>query len=192
MHELVGRIRMALEQSDFLARAFPVVFDQRVRDEDVLMHSLGCSIWNTLGHELGYMAIVEAPAPAAAGNDIRSDSVWFCRTTGRPIVLIEFERYDGSVHGKAGLDAKLGNLMESALRWDDRPELLVLSAWSKGVVSAPNTADLAGKLRTGLTNRKGAEITGLDDCVLLFNRFIFEPVVSGSLCLRRMTFQEVA
>ncbi|MCV3262756.1 hypothetical protein OGZ01_06220 [Vibrio harveyi] len=45
-----------------------------------------------------YGTVVEAPAPPGAGNDIRSDSVWFSYATQSPEVVIEFERYDGSTH----------------------------------------------------------------------------------------------
>ena len=77
MNDEIARIRETLDGSDFLQRSFPVLFHPGVKDEDVLIHSIGCSLWITVGHELGFSAVVEAPAPAAAGCDIRSDSVWF-------------------------------------------------------------------------------------------------------------------
>ncbi|MCK5664973.1 MAG: hypothetical protein KAI17_15885, partial [Thiotrichaceae bacterium] len=114
MSSLVNDIQDKLNKSSFIDDSFPVITKQGVMDEDVLLHSIGCSLWNTLGHELGYSAIVECPTPSAAGSDIRSDSVWFDRNTQDPKVLIEFERYDGSVYGKQKLDDKLSNLMEAA------------------------------------------------------------------------------
>ena len=190
MNELVREIRQTLEHSDFLQRAFPALHDWGIRDEDILMHSVGCSVWNTLGHELGFMAVVEAPAPLAVGNDIRSDSTWFRYEKWQPLVLVEFERYDGTARSKAKLEGKLSNLMEAAIRWGRRPRLLVLSAWSKGVVSAPDMADMVRKLRTGFKNNKGVAIQGLQGSVLLFNRFIFDADAAGLLRLQRMTFWE--
>ena len=76
MSNLSSDIQNKLE-GGFIDHAFPVLKANGVKDEDVLVHSMGCSVWNTLGHELGYMAVVEGPAPVASGNDIRSDSIWF-------------------------------------------------------------------------------------------------------------------
>ena len=138
------------------------------------------------------MAAVEGPAPVAIGNDIRSDSVWFEKTTQQPEVFVEFERYDGSFVGKTKLDEKLGNLMEAAVRWEGKPKLLVLSAWSKGVVSAPDVEAMKQKLRLGLNNSKGVQIQGVKGCALLFSRFIFDLEVDGLLRLKRMMFWELA
>lgn len=191
MNDEIPRIRETLEDSDFLQRSFPVLFHPGVKDEDVLIHSIGCSLWNTLGHELGFSAVVEAPAPAAAGCDIRSDSVWFSRRAWSPEVLIEFERFEGGVRGTAKLDAKFANLLEAAARWGRGPRLLILSAWSKGIVNAPSVDGFRHALLRGINNSLGVQVPGRPECALLFARFIFRTQSSGLLSLHSSSFAEV-
>ncbi|WPL16539.1 hypothetical protein Thiowin_01499 [Thiorhodovibrio winogradskyi] len=190
MNELAQQIRQTLEATDFIDRAFPALRQWGLRDEDVFVHSLGCSLWNSLGHEAGYMAVVEAPAPFAVGNDIRSDSVWFRRETGDPAVLIEFERYDGSHRAKDKLEGKLANLRTAHARWDGKPDLLVLSAWSVGVVSAPDISTMLA--RTSATVKSVADTRGAYTAcqLLLFYRFIFHKDRSGLLKLERLASWE--
>ncbi len=191
MNDDIARIRQALEGSEFIQRCFPVLFSPGVKDEDVLVHSIGCSLLNTLGHELGYSAVVEAPAPTAAGCDIRSDSVWFSRARWSPEVLIEFERFEAGPRGTAKLDAKVANLLEAATRWGDGPRLLVLAAWSRGIVNAPSVEGFRSALLRGIRNRLGVQIPGRPGCPLLFTRFIFRAEPSGLLTLHSRRFAEV-
>lgn len=188
MSRLRDRIQEMLE-GDFIEDAFPVLVRQGVKDADVFMHSLGCSVWNTLGHELGYMAVAEGPAPVASGDNIRSDSVWFDKGSITPSVLIEFERYDGSERGKAKLITKLTNLMEASQRWDHQPVLLVLSTWSSGLVSAPDFAALEEMFRRGVSNSKGSRIPKPTGCSLLLHRMVFGPDFDGILRLKHMKFR---
>lgn len=188
MGDLVDAIREKLD-GDFLAEAFPVLNKHGLRDEDVFVHSIGCSIWNTLGHELGYTAIVEGPAPVASGNDIRSDSVWFDKSSNTPIVLIEFERYDGTDRGRAKLVEKLTNLMEAAMRWGNQPKLLVLSAWSPGLVSAPDFTYLENLFVSGRRNSKGTYIPKPAGCNLLLHRMVFEQEVDRKLRIKHMSYR---
>ncbi len=51
----------------WVSEAFPLMTSGELLDQDVLVHSLGCSIWNTYGHEQSYMAVVECPAPGTSG-----------------------------------------------------------------------------------------------------------------------------
>ena len=190
MADTVSRIKIELGQNTFINKTFPILTDWGVKDEDVLVHSLGCSVWNTLGHQLGFMAVVEAPAPSGAGNDIRSDSVWFSYATQNPEVVVEFERYDGSKPDKAKLTSKLMNLLEAYHRWDRKPLLLVLSFWSKEVVSAPDVRELNQLAKYGATNSKGVFIPGIEDTQLMINRFFFEDTVSQKLYLQSVSFLE--
>lgn len=187
MSDLHSQIQARLE-GDFISSAFPILDQHGLKDSDVLMHSIGCSVWNTLGHELGFMAVVEGPAPAASGNNIRSDSIWFEKATLSPRVLIEFERYDGSERGKAKLEEKLTNLMEASLRWGHQPDLLILSAWSSGVVSAPDFSVLERKYREGILNSKGTRIPRPATGALLLHRMFLQPGVDGLLRLKHMKF----
>lgn len=189
MSELVQQIRQALETMDFIDRAFPAFRKWGLRDEDVFVHSLGCSLWNSLGHDAGFMAVVEAPAPFAVGSDIRSDSVWFRRETGDPAVLIEFERYDGSQRSKEKLESKLANLKAANARWDGKPELLVLSAWNVGVVSAPDISGMLARTN-GMVTNSSERSSGAARKSLLFYRFIFEKESTGLLKLKRLACWE--
>jgi len=188
MSDIASTIQNKLE-GDFISQAFPVLKSHGLKDEDVLVHSIGCSVWNTLGHELGFMAVVEGPAPVASGNDIRSDSVWFDKGSNTPLVLIEFERYDGTERGKGKLVEKLTNLMEAAMRWDNQPVLLVLSAWSPGLVSAPDFEELEKMFLQGTQNSKGSIVPKPSGCGLLLHRMIFDQEVDGLLRLKRMSFR---
>jgi hypothetical protein len=129
------------------------------------------------------MAVCECPVPAAYSADIRSDSVWFSRSTWSPEVLIEFERFDGSARGEQKLDEKVRNLLDAAARWGGVPKLLVLSAWSKGVVSAPDTKKLTSRCKMGFKTAVGVEVPPIRGAAVLFNRLIFNVQRDGSLSL---------
>ncbi|WP_295454568.1 hypothetical protein [uncultured Thiodictyon sp.] len=190
MNDALYRIRSALE-GGFIAQSYPVLAQPGVRDEDMLVHSLGCSLWTTLGHDLGFSAVVEAPAPSASGADIRSDSAWFTRGDWRPVVLVEFERFEGGERGQSKLLAKLQNLMEAAWRWGTDPRLLVLSAWSKGVVNAPRTEVFRELLRSGFRNAAGVRVPGYQDLPLLVHRLILNSGGTRLLSLDRSLLEEI-
>jgi hypothetical protein len=171
MNDLANKIRKHLE-GDFISRCFPMLSRHGVTDQDVLVHSIGCSLWNTLGHELGYSAITECPAPSGGAADIRSDSVWFDPQTNVPVALIEFERYDGTDAGKTKLTSKLTNLVDAARRWNTDSLLLILSAWNSGLVSAPDLAALETQFTSGSLDRRGSKIHPPTGASLLLQRFI--------------------
>lgn len=179
MADLVSRIQTEMMTTAFIAEHYPKLTRGDLQDEDVLIHSLGCSVWNTLGHELGYMAVVECPAPGTHGADIRSDSAWFMDEGLSPLVLVEFERYDGSNRGQQKLNEKLCNLIEAALRWSVTPEILVLSAWSRGIVAAPDTDLLKKRCRQGFISTTGTQAATPASTQVLFNRFMFEESING-------------
>ncbi len=192
MNDCIRTIKDALQDTDFLHRAVPALSTWGVKDEDVLIHSLGVSAWNTLGHELGYQAVAECPAPFGMGDDIRSDSTWFNKKSQQPTVFIEYERYDGSLRSKQKLKDKLANLMEATHRWQQSPALMILVAWNKDIVSPPDTNDLIQLVKQGFKNRKGIKIPGAHPRNFLFCRFMLETFPSGDLKLQIITFQEGA
>lgn len=171
---------------EFVDRSYPMLSSWGVRDEDVLIHSLGCGAWNELGSELGFMAVTECPVPMTHGADIRADSTWFSRTQRTPDVLIEFERFDGTDRGQKKLDGKLCNLLEASARWGDAPSVLILSAWSKGVVSAPNKEVFLQRCRQGFKSSVGAQVPAIRNTAVLFSRFIFEIECCGTLLLKQI------
>lgn len=186
MTELVARISDSMTSLGFIDSCYPMLSSWGVRDEDVLVHSLGCSAWNQLGHELGFMAVTECPAPMTHGADIRPDSTWFSREQRIPDVLIEFERFDGTDRGQRKLDEKLCNLLEASMRWEDTPSVLILSAWSKGVVSAPNKERFLERCQRGFKSAAGVQVPPIRNTAVLFSRFIFEIEGRASLLLNQM------
>ena len=185
MTDLTARICNKMSSLDFVEHSYPMLSHWGVRDEDVLVHSLGCSAWNELGSRLGFMAVAECPVPVTHGADIRSDSTWFDRENRMPVAFIEFERFDGTERGQNKLDEKLRNLLEAAMRWGVTPSVLVLSAWSKGVVTAPNTQVLLQRCRHGFKSWAGVQVPAIRNTAILFSRFIFEVESSGSLLLKQ-------
>jgi hypothetical protein len=180
-----ARISGVTSSLEFIDKHYPMLSKWGVRDEDVLVHSLGCSAWNALGNDFGFMAVTECPAPATHGADIRLDSTWFGREQRTPDVLVEFERFDGTERGQQKLDEKLRNLLEASMRWEGVPSVLILSAWSKGVVSAPQKAPLLERCHRGFRSSVGAQIPPVRDTAVLFSRFMFEIELSGYLLLKQ-------
>lgn len=191
MTSLAGHICAEMSSLGFVDRSYPMLPSWGVRDEDVLIHSLGCSAWNELGTKLGFMAVMECPVPMTHGADIRADSTWFSRTQRTPDVLVEFERFDGSNRGQKKLDDKLCNLLEASMRWGDAPSVLVLSAWSKGVITAPNKDILVQRCRHGFKSPVGAQVPPLRNTEVLFSRFIFEIERTGTLLLKQMRCEKL-
>ena len=182
---LSDQIVAMMSSLDFVDNNYPMLTSWGLRDEDVLVHSLGCSAWNALGQTLGFMALTECPAPSTHGADIRSDSTWFDREQRKPKVLIEFERFDGSAKGQQKLDEKIRNLLEASMRWNNTPSILILSAWSKGVVSAPDTEKLLTHCRAGFRSSAGVHVLPLQNMTVLFSRFIFDVGKNGYLLLKQ-------
>lgn len=183
MAELLEQVHAHVANVTVFGESHPILTVWGVRDEEVLVHSLGCSAWNSLGERLGFMAVCECPAPTAYSAGIRSDSVWFSRADRTPQVLIEFERYDGTDTSARKLEEKMRNLVDAANRWQLAPKLLVLSAWSKGLVSAPDTSVLVSTLRKGFKTTAGVDVSPLRNVSVLFNRMIFQTEAGGTLML---------
>ncbi|MFM0265348.1 hypothetical protein [Paraburkholderia sediminicola] len=100
-----------------------------------------------------------------------------------PEVLIEFERFDGTDLAAWKLEEKVRNLLDAAHRWQQAPKLLVLSAWNKGLVSAPEISGLLTLCRKGFKTGVGASVPALHGVSVLFNRLIFQTKVDGTLAL---------
>lgn len=165
--------KQPLPELPWIAQALPLLTNGKLMDQDALVHSLGCSVWNTFGHEQGNMAVVECPAPGTFGADIRSDSGWFDKTSTSPKCLIEFERFDGSERSQQKLEEKLKNLLEAAQRWNNIPKTLILSAWSQGIVGTADTKRLKDICRLGFTSSTGTHVTVGFDVEVVLSRFLF-------------------
>lgn len=165
--------KVPMPEVAWVNETFPLLASGKLLGQDVLVHSLGCSVWNTFGHEQSFMAVVECPAPGTFGADIRSDSGWFHKSSASPVCLIEFERFDGSAKGQQKLEEKLKNLLEAAQRWNHCPKTLVLSAWSQGLVGVPDTQKLKDICRMGFTSSTGTQVIAAPDVEVVFSRFLF-------------------
>lgn len=192
MNKMASLIRNSMSIDNFVSGAFPMLSDWGLEDQDVMVHSLGVSVWNTLGHELGFMAVAECPAPfsVVAGDDIRSDSVWFDKNTKQPVVVIEFERYDGTDKGRQKMGEKAENLLEANQRWGGLPQVLILASWTKGMVSVPDHKTLISRIHKGFKNRKGTMVNGNPAAKFLFSRFCFQQQLQDKMIkLDRILFE---
>jgi len=136
-------VRSALEQvvldetrvASVLRREVPLLgIEWETEDKDALVHTLGMNFLAALGREAGYVALVEYPVPRAKRWDkklVRVDCAWIDREEKRPVLLGEFERYDG----EAGALEKVANLLVAARGLRKPPEKLLLCLWALDGVS---------------------------------------------------------
>jgi hypothetical protein len=112
-----------------------------IEDTGLSIHSLGMTFLTLLGNYLGYVGVAEVPALqkgnyAHIGGDVRSDSVWFDKTTHLPVLIAEFERYSEAAD-QSKLEGKIKNLLLAQHRWHETAEILLLTYWSKKLISPP-------------------------------------------------------
>ena len=120
-----------------------------MRDVGHLLHSLGCTFLTGVGRDLGFVSVSEVPAPrdgvlAQVEEDVRSDSVWFERSTRRVALIAEFERYAGK---QKDLSPKVETLLLAHQRWACEGATLLLAYWSVGLVSLPDHDSLRKMVR---------------------------------------------
>jgi hypothetical protein len=124
-------ISKALEEEfrtlTFLRDTFPMLTDWAVRDESILIHSLGCNYLAALGRHLGFWAINECPFRVSNNRTIRPDVVWWHQSDRQVIFLAEFERYDLGFEAK--LEAKAKNLVETYAAVSPKPTVVLLLTW---------------------------------------------------------------
>ena len=167
----------------FARGAFPVWVERGLPDYSLTLHSAGTSYWAALGHHLGFTGLAEFPAPpegpfAHVGDDVRSDAAWFDRRTHRPVLLAEFERYEGEQDGPK-LQAKVDSLLLAHHRWGQSARFLVLAYWTKGLVGLPRHEELRQRFRTGLTTRAMEQVHGSAAGEVLFFQFILRETPEG-------------
>jgi hypothetical protein len=129
--ETAANIAQALDKEfrtlNFLRDTFPMLTDWAVRDESVLIHSLGCNYLAALGRHLGFWAINECPFRVSGNKTIRPDAAWWHRPDRQVVFLAEFERYEDGQDGK--LAAKARNLVETYAAIDPNPVVVLLLTW---------------------------------------------------------------
>jgi hypothetical protein len=158
----------------FARSAFPLWVGTGFADHRHTLHSVGVSYWVALGHHLGYTGIGELPAPAASvhatvSDDIRCDAVWLERGSGRPTVLVEYERYEG-LSGFDKLQGKADNLLQAYHRWG-QPRTLVLAYWSKRLLDLPDHDRLRRRFRSGFVTATRERVPG-GEANVLFYQFV--------------------
>lgn len=182
---------IATELQNFqTAEILPILTDWGVQDEGVCIHSLGVTFLTILGHRLGYVAVAEMPAPkqgkyAHVGDDVRSDSVWFDRASRYPLLIAEFERYNGFVD-KTKLEGKVNNLLLAQHRWNETAELLMLAYWTKGLVSLPEHAELGQIIKRGFETQAKERVFGCMKGKLVFFQFVMRETRDGLLHLAQI------
>jgi hypothetical protein len=182
-NSLQARIRQETRDMAVARQHMSLWVAEGVEDYSCAIHSTGMSYWNAMGTALGFDAIGEMPAPqsgtyAFAGDDVRSDSVWFERGTHSPSVVVEFERYTrSSDEGK--LIAKVDNLLLAHHRWDRRPGILVLAYWTKGLASLPNHGLLRSRVTGGFVTTAKERVEGTATGEVLFFQTVLQQAESN-------------
>jgi hypothetical protein len=187
INSLQEKILKTIENDDFVKHSFPMMSDWGVKDDDTLIHSLGCSYWMALGHHLGYSGVVEVPAPLTyairSNHDVRSDAVWFDKETQKPNLVVEFERYSGTNSDQIKLTDKVKNLLLAHRRWDLQPALVVLAYWTNGLKTLPNHQGLKTIFEQGFKLSNGEFVEGSNSRELLLLNFVFQSDKQGKHCL---------
>jgi hypothetical protein len=157
--------------------------EKGLSDVSCTLHSTGMSYWNLIGTVLGYDAIGELPAPhdgpyTVVGDDVRSNSVWFEAPSHQPHVLVEFERYTGKTD-ETKLIGKVDNLLLAHHRWGQQPAVLILSYWTKGLVSLPDHAILRHRVQHGFMTRAKEQVEGSGRCQIFFFQTVLQQTIEG-------------
>jgi len=177
---LINRVNSELLGLQLARESFPLWTSRGLPDGTI--HSAGISLLTALGQALGYESYSEMPAPrkgryAHVGDDVRSDSAWFDRITGHPVVLVEFERYSGQID-ENGLMTKVKSLLLAHHRWGEMSECLVLAYWTMSLRDLPNHDALAHTFRRGFQTRAMEPVDGSSSGTLFFYQFILREADS--------------
>jgi hypothetical protein len=173
---------------DAARELLPMWTDWGVQDSQVWVHSLGVSLRTLRGHQLGHVAMCEAPAPSGAPHSeagVRLDSIWIDRQTRRPLLLAEFERYEGP-QDSAKLNGKIQNLLIAHRRWGESASILALSYWTKGLAALPPHAEFRRLFRDGFTTAARERVAGSAKGQLLFFQFVLSEGQDNCLRLTRI------
>jgi hypothetical protein len=167
------------------ASLLPMWTEWGVHDVGHLVHSLGCTLLTAVGRDLGFASVSEVPAPgggplAHLEEDVRSDSVWFERSTRRIALVAEFERYAGK---QKDLSPKVKTLLLAQQRWACEEAILLLAYWSVGLVSLPDHGSLRNIAREGFSAIGGVRVPGNPRANVVFYQFVVRAGQDGLLRL---------
>ena len=163
---------------DVAQQLLPIWTDWGIADVSCSIHSLGTSFITLLGNKLGYVSVSEFPVPrlgqyANTGDEIRCDSVWFERKRQTPILIAEFERYNG-ISDQRKLEGKVKNLLLAHQRWGKEPQWLVLAYWTQGLASLPTHTRFENIIQHGFETPERLRVPGTNKGRLLCLQFINE------------------
>lgn len=166
----------------------PMWTEWGVRDVSHMIHSLGCSFLTAIGRDLGFASASEVPAPregrlANVEEDVRSDSVWYERSSRRVALVAEFERYAGK---QKDLSPKVETLLLAQHRWTCPDATLLLAYWSVGLVSLPDHDGLRKIVRDGFKATGGVHVSGNPRANLAFYQFVVREGQDGLLRLENI------
>jgi len=141
-----------------------------------------------VGRDIGFAAVSEVPAPrlgilANVDQDVRSDSVWFDRSTRQPALIAEFERYSGK---QKDLSPKVETLLLAQQRWECPSATLVLAYWTVGLVTLPDHDGLRNVARGGFQAAGGVRVPGNPSAQILFYQFVVRAGPDGLLRLQNI------
>jgi hypothetical protein len=184
----------ALADKDAAHRHLPMWTEWGVVDAGVLIHSLGVTWMTLVGDHANLMSVTELPAPAQGrygrmGDDVRSDAVWFDRTTHHPVMIGEFERYSGI---DKDLSPKVQSLVLAHHRWGAADALLVLAYWTTGLATLPNHAALRAIASDGFQVAGLGQIEGIPKLRMAFLQHIMIRGKDGLLRLDQIIQRGVA
>lgn len=170
------------------ASHLPMWTEWGVRDVGHLVHSLGCTFLTAAGRDLGFASVSEVPAPregsfAHVEEGVRSDSVWFDRSTRRVALVAEFERYAGK---QKDLSPKVETLLLAQQRWGCEDATLLLAYWSVGLVTVPDHDNLRSIARGGFSATGGVRVPGNQRAKLIFYQFVVRAGQDGLLRLENI------
>lgn len=170
---------------DAASSHLPMWTEWGVRDVGHLVHSLGCTFLTAVGRDLGFASVSEVPAPregplAYVEEDVRSDSVWFDRTTRRVALVSEFERYAGK---QKDLSPKVETLLLAHHRWGCEASVLLLAYWSIGLVTLPDHDSLREIVSRGFRATGGVRVPGNPRAQVIFYQFVVREGQDGLLRL---------
>jgi len=162
--ETATDIAKALEEEfrtlAFLRDTFPMLTDWAVRDESVLIHSLGCNYLAALGRHLGFWAINECPIKVDQNKTIRPDAVWWHRPDRQILFLAEFERYEVGQNTK--LEAKAKNLVETYAAIAPKPVVALLLTWILAGTDLKGARTASTVAYQGFQRSAGSWISGMN------------------------------
>lgn len=171
-----------------LAVHYPALATTGVRDYGLAIHSHFVSYLLSLGDHLGYSAVADSPlafgptGPELPDSElIRPDSTWYDRTSGLPVVLVEFERHEPRLAGK--LREKAQNLVAFYHQAGGRPALILFIYW----VHTGQAANLTEVLRVfrETTERRGVPLSA-PTCPVLILKCVMQPIAGDKLVVREI------